>query len=296
MKNKVALIGAMGNIGKALIPKLVNNPQFSLLGLARTDSSQQYLRSADLEVVLGDLSSHALDFLEGVDKVFLNSAPTPNMIEQQCRVLDKCAEHNVKHIIKISVIGSGVDDDNNPLRELLITKWHAAIEDYAAQLELPITYLRPSYFIQNLNQQLSAIIADDQITSAAGTGVFHMINTCDVAEAIVNCIEKDEAINQSYILSSQKSYTFDDIASTLSKALDKQISHNRITPETLKAALIAKGLPEWAGTGMMEIYQAIQDGYYNTPSSDYQKLTGRQPLELDSYCLQVAASCKELVC
>lgn len=294
-KIKIALIGATGNIGKALVPQLVNCPQFSLLGLARTESSQHYLKNAGIEVISGDLALHELDFLRGVDKVFLNSAPGPHMVEHQCHVLDKCAEHNVKHIVKISVIGADRAEDDNPLSELLITKWHAAIEDHARELKLPITYLRPSYFMQNLEQQRSGILDEDQITSAAGSGVFNMIDIRDVARAIVCCLDKDGTINQSYILSSLKPYTFDDIAGSFSKALNKKIKHNRITPETLKIALIGKGLPEWAGIGMMEIYQAIQDGHYKVPSDGYEVLTGEGPLELDTYCQQLATSVKEPV-
>ena len=80
---KILVLGPTGNVGSALIPRLTAMGE-DVRVLVREDpataSKAQALKDAGVEVIFGDLNN--LDSLhaafEGVDKVFLLTAPGPH--------------------------------------------------------------------------------------------------------------------------------------------------------------------------------------------------------------------------
>lgn len=87
MVSKVLVTGAGGKTGKLVFKKLLENPQFEPVGLARTEKSANALKKSlgDLankaNIVLGDIMDPAslTKCMQGVDSVVLCTSATPNI-------------------------------------------------------------------------------------------------------------------------------------------------------------------------------------------------------------------------
>lgn len=157
--NKVILVtGATGQQGGATARHLLSKG-WAVRGLTRNPNSPaaKFLAEAGVEVVQGDLEDRAsLDAaLKGAYGVY----SFPNMaqgIESEVRqgklMADAVQAAGIEHFIQGSV--GGVERDSGiPHFE---SKWQ--IEQYVRSLGLPATFLRPAYFMDNLNWSRERIL------------------------------------------------------------------------------------------------------------------------------------------
>lgn len=157
---KIILVtGATGQQGGAVARQLLKN-QWQVRAFVRDTNkeSAQALADAGAELTQGDLDdSAALNAaMEGVYGVF----SFPNMaqgldseIRQGKIVADAAKATGVQHFVQSSV--GGVERNSGvPHFE---SKWK--IENYVRDLNLPATFLRPVYFMENLNWQRQSILA-----------------------------------------------------------------------------------------------------------------------------------------
>jgi uncharacterized protein YbjT (DUF2867 family) len=154
----VLVTGATGQQGGAAARHLLNKG-WSVRGLTRNpdSGSAQALAEAGAQVVQGDLDDRAsLDaVLEGVYGVY----SFPNMalgIEGEVRqgkiMADAAKAAGVQHFVQGSV--GGVERDSGvPHFE---SKWQ--VEEYVRSLNLPATFLRPVFFLENLNWKRDQIL------------------------------------------------------------------------------------------------------------------------------------------
>ncbi|MDX1524311.1 MAG: NmrA/HSCARG family protein [Anaerolineae bacterium] len=158
--NKLILVtGATGQQGGATARHLLNKG-WAVRGLTRNPNSPaaQALAGAGAKVVQGDLDDRpSLDAaLAGVYGVF----SFPNMalgIEGEVRqgklMADAAKAAGVKHFVQGSVGGA----DRQSGVPHFESKWQ--VEEYVRYLDLPATFLRPTYFMENLNWQREQILS-----------------------------------------------------------------------------------------------------------------------------------------
>ncbi len=159
MNNKIILVtGATGQQGGATARKLLEKG-WAVRGLTRNPDSTKAkaLAEAGAEMVQGDLEDRAsLDAaLAGVYGVY----SFPNMasglegeIRQGKIMADAAKAAGVQHFLQASV--GGVERNSGvPHFE---SKWE--VENYVRSLNLPATFLRPAYFMENLNWKREQIL------------------------------------------------------------------------------------------------------------------------------------------
>jgi uncharacterized protein YbjT (DUF2867 family) len=168
-KETILVTGATGQQGGSVARHLLNN-RWQVRAFVRdvNKDSTHALVTAGAELVQGDLEDRAsLDrALEGVYGVF----SFPNMaggleseVSQGKRVADAAKTAGVQHFVQSSV--GGVERNSGvPHFE---SKWK--IENYVRELGLPATFLRPVYFMDNLNWQRQQIL-EGTLTSMGMNG------------------------------------------------------------------------------------------------------------------------------
>lgn len=157
--NKTILVtGATGQQGGATARHLLNRG-WSVRGLTRNPGSPaaQALAEAGAVVVEGDLDDRAaldaaLDGAYGVYSFPNLSSGIEVEIRQGTAVADAAKAAGVEHFVQGSV-GGAERESGVPHFE---SKWQ--IEEYVRGLGLPATFLRPAYFMENLNWKRAQIL------------------------------------------------------------------------------------------------------------------------------------------
>ena len=103
---KILVIGATGNVGSLLIPKLIGIGA-DVRALVRDESKAQGLRDAGVEVVIGDLEKpDTLDAaFRGVDQVFLTTPPNPNQVIQAANGIQAAKRPPPNHFFELKNLG-----------------------------------------------------------------------------------------------------------------------------------------------------------------------------------------------
>ena len=183
----ILVTGASGTIGSLVVQGLARQGA-SVKALVRK-AGKAPLPAGVAEVVadLSDIPSmrHALS---GVSTLFLLNAVTPDEVTQALQTLSLAREAGIERIVYLSVIHADQFTDVPHF-----TGKHT-VERMIDTLALPVTVLRPAYFMQN-DQQVQSVIEGYGVypMPIGGAGVA-MIDTRDLADvAVAELLRRDAA-------------------------------------------------------------------------------------------------------
>lgn len=150
------ILGASGTIGSRLVGELDKNHEGLSVRLAtrRAEVADRW-RAEGREAVVLDLSrpEHFARALDGVERVFLLTGYTADMLYQSKMFVDAAARAGVEHIVRLGVFGSGHD-------MIPHFSWHELIETYIEASGVAWTHLHPN------------VITDTVLAPVAETGSF----------------------------------------------------------------------------------------------------------------------------
>ena len=193
--------------------------------------------------------------LDGVRAVFLACANVPEQVEFETSVIDAAARSGVRRIVKLSARGA--------LRgsPVAFWDWHAVIEQHLADSGIPATVLRPSFLMTNLLAGADQVRHQGVLVAPAGEALVAMIDPADVA-AVAAVALTDEGDDESSVLTltGPEAVGWDDVARELSGATGRQIAFVDVPPEAALAAMVANGVPEFAATQIVNVFDALRAG------------------------------------
>lgn len=211
----ILITGATGSVGSAILDHFTPNDQQRLYrGTRHRDELSPDHLFFDLEDLPDTIAS-----LSQVDTLFL-LRPPEIADENLFRVLIRGAkEFDVKHIVFLSVQGA----------ESMSFVPHAKIEKLIRQSGIPYTFIRPSYFTDNLTKVFGNDIRQhDQIYVPAGKAKFLWVDVADIGKAIAAVLADVRAhVNQAYTITGSQSelMTFSEVADVLSQELQRDIEY-----------------------------------------------------------------------
>jgi uncharacterized protein YbjT (DUF2867 family) len=172
--------------------------------------------------------------LTGVDRVFLLRPPAVSDTRRYIRPFIRAAqEHGVRHVVFLSVMGVN----------RLLPHWR--VEQDLRASGMTWTFLRPSYFAQNLETAFRTDIRDHGLLRlAAGRGRTSFVDTRDVAEVAALALT-DPAVHAGRVhtLTGPAALTWDEVASILSAELGRPVHHEPVGPLTRRRELRRAGYP-----------------------------------------------------
>lgn len=152
---KILVTGATGAQGGALVPRLIQNG-FSVRALTRDPSKPASLLLKDLgaEVVAGDLDDeHSLEKacqdvygVFSVQNFWEKGVGHEREVEQGCKLARAAKKANVQHFVQTSVANC------DHAEGVLHFESKYKIERYIDSLDLPRTFLREVFFLENFTQ------------------------------------------------------------------------------------------------------------------------------------------------
>jgi len=141
-KPRVLVMGATGQVGGSVASLLAREPQLEVVAAARNPAKASYL---GVPVVLLDLDKIETfaPALEGIDRLFMATGYTVDMLRQSKDLVNMAKRAGVKQIVHLGACG---DDDTRVAHY----GWHQFIERYIEWSGVMFTHLRPEIFMQNL--------------------------------------------------------------------------------------------------------------------------------------------------
>lgn len=282
MKKRVLVTGATGNVGKEVINALISLSKESLITAGvRNISKENHHFQDEVHLQHFDFENESTFYpaLSNCDILFLLRPPHIADVKKHFVPLIKTAKLcKIEHIVFLSV--QGVENSR------MIP--HHKIEKLIVESNIPYTFIRPAYFMQNFTTTLhNDLLKRRMIFLPAGNAKFTLIDTRDVglatAVVLANTISH---INKSYELTNDEKLTFNQMAQQLSNVTGKKIVY---TSPNLLSFFIQKRKENHSVTFilvmiMLHYLPRFQKSPQNT--DHYKILTGRQPKSFAEFVAQ----------
>lgn len=266
---RIAVAGATGRVGSALISKLVAEP-VELVALSRTPGAERLPSGVSLATVDFDARSTLDDALRGADRLFLAHGTSPRQVANEIALIDAAVAAGVSHIVKLSVLG--------PPSRLHPFDWHMQIEAHLATCDVGFTILRPSSFVDIL-ARAGAPIVNDTWGGAAGDGLVNLIDTRDVADSAFAVLLDDAHVTsqRAYHLTGPAAVSMPGIADELSGLLGRVVTYRHRSPAEQREKLLGSGLNEFVADLLLGLDRLFYESVLAETTSTVRKLTGHAP-------------------
>ena len=266
---RIAVAGATGRVGSALISKLVTEP-VELVALTRTPGAERLPSGVSLATVDFDARSTLDDALRGADRLFLAHGTSPRQVANEIALIDAAVAAGVSHIVKLSVLG--------PPSRLHPFDWHMQIEAHLATCDVGFTVLRPSSFVDIL-ARAGAPVVNDTWGGAAGDGLVNLIDTRDVADSAFAVLLDDAHVTsqRAYHLTGPAAVSMPGIAGELSGLLGRLVTYRHRSPAQQRENLLGSGLNEFVADLLLGLDRLFYESVLAETTSTVRELTGHAP-------------------
>lgn len=271
----IAVAGATGKVGAALLAGLVDEP-VDLLALTRAPAAKSLPAGVGVRAVDFDAPATLRAALQGVDRLFLAQGSSLRQVDNEIALIDSAVAAGVKHIVKLSALGM-------PL-QLHPFDWHTRIEAHLAVQDIGYTMLRPTTFMNVLALSGPAVARGDW-GGAAGQGVVNLIDVRDVADVARTVLLEaaSSSWQRAFHLTGTRAWSMQEIADQLSGLLGKPVAYHPRTPAQQREYLLGTGLAEFSADVRVGLERAFYQSALREDTSTVQLLTGHAPRSLEAW-------------
>lgn len=277
MSPAILVTGATGNVGAPLVRALRR---------AEVDVRPASRKNRDPEGVSFDFTDPATweTAFTGVHSMFLVRPPQVADVRRDLvPALEVARSRGLRHVVLLSVQGAG--------RVPVLP--HAGIERWLRRSGVSWTFLRPSYFDQNLATVFAADIRDrDEIVVPAGGGHTAFVDAHDVAAvAATALLDPLRHTHQIWTPTGDESLTYEQAAAVLSGVLGRTITYRRPSiPGYVRHARTVLGFDPAMTAATTVIHATARLGVAGHLTDDVRAVTGRAPTTLREFALRERAA------
>lgn len=276
---RIVITGATGRVGSQ-IPQFIDHQAHQCVLALRNPSDKE--ASDDVESILFDFS--LFDFSEpatyesalaGADSLFLMRPPSVNDVDERLKqVVDVAIAANIQKIVYLSVLGA----EKNKLLP------HRATEDYIKSKDIAYTFLRASFFMQNLSSVHRAEIQENhEIFVPAGNGKTSFIDARDVAAVAAKALTEPGHERTAYALTGAEALNYYEVANTFSEVLGRPITYKKPSLFRFIFRQLRDGTPLAYTLVMSGIYTTARLGIADRLSGDVRDVLMRSPISLRTF-------------
>lgn len=283
---RILLTGASGNVGQETLRELMKRPdkkQFSIISAVH-DPAKSAKKSAlqpDETVQLDFEDSSTFDtILKGISRVFLIRPPQLADVDTYFKPFVNAMQRaGIRQVVFLSLQGV----ENNPVTP------HHKIEKLIVDASIPFTFLRPSFFMQNLSTtHQEEIRFRNELFIPAGRGRTSFIDVRDIGAvaALALTSQTSEFMYRSFELTGSESLTYTDVAETLTDVLGRRITYRN--PSILRFVWQKwqkEKMPLNVALVMVALYTVSKVGKAATLTDETAHLLNRQPLTFREFAL-----------
>ena len=279
MTNSILVTGALGNVGAEVIAHLTaDKPAGRMIRAADLSVEKIGERfGAGVEAVPFDFSKPETfaPALKGVETMFLMRPPQITEIKKYIfPALEAAQVAGVKHVVFLSLIGI----------EKTTYVPHYKVEQYLRASRMTWTFLRASFFMQNLNTTHRLEIKErNEIYVPVGAAKTSFLDVRDIGAVGAIALTQPGHANQAYNLTGPEALDYWQAAEILSQVLGRKITYKNPNPLAFLLKTVKRGTPFAFALVMTGLYTATRLGQANLVTNEVERLTGRKPLSFRQY-------------
>ncbi|MDW7673935.1 MAG: SDR family oxidoreductase [Bacillota bacterium] len=278
MKNKILITGMTGNVGSEVV-KFLQLANIDYKAAVRNIDKAIKDYGSDIEYVKFDFLNQATykEAFDGANKLFLVRPPALADFQKQLKpTLDYAKQVGVEQIVFLSLMGI----ERNPIPP------HYKIEKYIKSLGIPYTFLRPSFFMQNLNQAHCFDIKErNQLFIPSGKAKVSFIDTRDISEIAAKVLIEEGHDNKAYTLTGGNAIDYFQVASIFTEILGRNIVYSNPSPLHFRRTMIQRGIDKKFANVMVGLYLTTRMGMAKKVTLETEKLLGRKPRTVREYVI-----------
>ncbi|MGZ8378450.1 MAG: NmrA family NAD(P)-binding protein [Gemmatirosa sp.] len=278
------VIGGTGTVGRYLMGEL-RAAGVTPRVLARTLRASEAAREMGGIPVAGSLDDRASlpRAFDGVERVFLLTAPDHRQVPLQTHAIEAAAAAGVQLLVKVSATRADPTSSNVLLRE------HGEIEARALDAGLPSVFLRPTFFMQNLLMLAGGVAAEGRLYTPPA-GRIPQVHAADVAAVAARVLREDGHAGHAYELTGGVAYDYPEVAAQLGRAFGRAVTHVELPADVVREAMVGQGVPGWLVDSLLDLYARGLRGEATAPTPHVAELTGRPPRTLAEFAREHAAA------
>jgi uncharacterized protein YbjT (DUF2867 family) len=281
----ILVTGATGRVGYRLMEDLAD------AGADATAMVRVEARAADLpgtprHVVASFDEPPPAQVLREFDRIFLLSPAHEEQAELETVFIDAIVEAGHRpHIVKMAA-----DGFQDPGCEVRFMRSHRQVAAHLDALDLPVTYLAPSLYMENLLAAADAIREEGTIAAPAGRGRAGFVAARDVAAVAARLLTSPGHDGAIYVVTGPEALRYADIAARISAVFARQVDYEDQPPERARELMLADGMTPWEADGNGELFEWIRQGGADTVTDTVRDVTGAGPQPIQDWLNDARAS------
>jgi len=270
----ILLTGITGNNGGATATALLEQG-IKFRALVRDLDKAAEWAAKGVELVQGDLEdpTSVQAALEGIDRAVLILPNGEDQERLELSFIETAKQAGLPWIIKLSS-PEAVRGTTSP-----IPLAHIAAEDAVMESGMNWTFVRPSFFMQNLRGTVPQAKATGKLSMPMGKGNAALTNCADAGAFIAHVLTTDseQHYGQCYdITGPDKVMTFDEIAKIIGEVIGQDVEYDDCDAAAFKEAIRPFHRNDWHSDAVAYLFAEIASG--ETPgikTSTFQDMMGR---------------------
>src|ERR1700686_419876 len=280
---EILVIGGTGHVGSEVVKELKKRDADVRVLVRKADVKS----TPGIEMVVGDLLDPISieKALEGVDKLYLLNAVSPDELTQGLIAYDLAKKLRLKHIVYHSVFRVEHFKDVPHFASKL------AMESAIREFEVPFTIIRPNYFIQNDATLKDPLMKAGIYPAPLGNAGISVVDIRDIAEATAIVLTSDEHEGKTYNLNGPEALSGPKAASIWSQLLGKEIRYGGHDMDAFEEQM-RNSAPSWSAFDIRMMFQGYLERGFVAETGDVEKLTkllGHAPRRYEDFAAETAA-------
>jgi NAD(P)H dehydrogenase (quinone) len=271
----IAVTGATGEVGGRVARRLAERGVRQRL-VVRDPSRAPELEGAEVAGASNYEARLEMEAaLKGAETLFLVSGEEArNRVEQHQSAVAAAKAAGVERIVYLSWFHA------SPGTAFTFGQHHFHTEEHIKASGLSYAFSRDNIYLDYVPFFAGA---DGVIRGPGGDGRFAPVARDDVADVVVELLTNPDRDGQAYEVSGAESYSLDEAAQRLSRAIGREVTYVDETMEEAWASRRPSGEPDWVIEGWITTYVAIARGELAEPTTTVRDLTGHDPQTLEEF-------------
>jgi NAD(P)H dehydrogenase (quinone) len=278
MAQKLLVTGASGKLGQLVLDALLTRgvSAANIIATTRDPSKLSAYAAKGIEVRAADFNDAELTgkAFTGADRLALISTDALDdkgtRQKQQADAVAAAKAAGVKHIVYTSL----PDAENS---KVIFAPDHLNTEKAIKASGLAYTFLRNTWYQENLFMNLPQVLKSGHWYTSSGAGKIAHIAREDCAESIAAALASGSTESKTYTLTGAELRSTDEVAALASEVTGKPIEVIHLSDEQLAGGMKAAGVPEFLIPTLVSFDTAAREGNLGALTADVETLTGRKP-------------------
>jgi uncharacterized protein YbjT (DUF2867 family) len=279
----ILVTGSTGTVGSEVVKQLqAAGAQFRV---AVSSLTKAKLANAEglQAAVLNYTDPQSFEYaLKGIERLFLLSPP--GATELEAGLIDAAKKDDVRHIVKLSVIGADKG-------EMIFAREHGAMEKKIKESEVAYTFLRPNGFMQNYVSSFGNTIKEQgAFYLAQGDSKYSVVDVRDIAAVAVKALTQAGHEGKAYTITGPEALSNAQIAEKLTKAIGKPVKYVAISDDQMRGAMQQQGAPAALVDALIDLMHFYVAGKAAIVTNDVEKVTKRPATTFDEFAKENATA------